>query len=58
LVDVDIPQHRFEEFRKSMEDAAWSIAHTWKNAADVQFVQANEAPLEGQTWLHSPEVKS
>jgi hypothetical protein len=41
-----------------MEDAAWSIAHTWKNAADVQFVQANEAPLEGQTWLHSPEVKS
>jgi hypothetical protein len=67
LVDVDIPQHRFEEFRKSMEDAAWSIAHTWKNAADVQFVQANEVPApipargtreDYARWSHSPEVKS
>jgi hypothetical protein len=58
LVDAEIPDERFEEFRKSMEDAAWAMARTWHNVTITEFVQANEVPLEGKTWLHLPEDKS
>lgn len=47
-IDADVPTDRIEEFRKSMEDAAWAMAGTWHNVANVKFVQANEvqAPEE------------
>lgn len=41
-VDADVPHHRVEEFRKSLEDGAWAIAGTWRNAAGNIRVQANE----------------
>lgn len=42
LVDAHVPEHRIEEFRKSMEDAVWSMTSTWHNIASHVQVQANE----------------
>jgi hypothetical protein len=57
LVDADfVSNQHLEDCRLSLE----CLVGEWvkPRLPSGYMVQANEVPLEGQTWLHSPEVKS